>query len=84
MHAIFTWYQSARVENLYNRHSLKEKPMKKNRKMMDRSIASSLPTEKLDINNYTSWSYKMHQYMLGHGYWSYVDEVNDTTPDSTH
>jgi hypothetical protein len=22
-----------------------------------------------------------HQYLLGHGYWSYVDGGNDTTPD---
>ena len=36
-------------------------------------MASSLPTEKLDRSNYASWSYKMHQYLLGHGYWSYVD-----------
>ena len=28
----FTWYQSARVENLCSRHSLKGKPTKKNRK----------------------------------------------------
>ena len=50
---------------------------------MDRGMASSLPTKKLDRNNYVSWSYKMHQYLLGHGYWSYVDRENDTTPDST-
>ena len=46
----------------------------------NRGMASSLPTEKLDRSNYTSWSYKMHQYLLGHGYWSYVDGVNDATP----
>ena len=51
---------------------------------MDRGMASSLPTEKLDRSNYASWLYKMHQYLLGHGYWSYVDGANDTTPDSTH
>ena len=51
---------------------------------MDRGMASSLPTEKLDRTNYASWSYKMHQYLLEHGYWSYVDGGNDTTPDSTH
>ena len=51
---------------------------------MDRGMASSLPTEKLDRNNYASWSYKMHQYLLGHEYWSYVDGASDTTPDSTH
>jgi hypothetical protein len=50
---------------------------------MDRGVGSFLPTEKLDRTNYTSWSYKMHQYLLGHGYWSYVDGANDTTPDPT-
>ena len=35
---------------------------------MDRNIMSSLPTVKLDQRNYASWSYKMHKYLLGHGY----------------
>ena len=26
----------------------------------------------------------MHQYLLGHGYWSYVVGANDTSPESTH
>ena len=51
---------------------------------MDRGMTSSLTTEKLDRSNYASWLHKMHQYLLGHGYWSYVDGANDTTPDSTH
>ena len=51
---------------------------------MDRGMASSLLTEKLDRNNYASWSYKMHQYLLGHGYWSYVEGANDAAPESTH
>ena len=54
------------------------------KKMMDRGMASSLPTEKLDRNNYTSWSNKMHKYLLGHGYWSYVEGANDIAPESTH
>ena len=45
-------------------------------------MASSLLTEKLDRTNYASWSYKMHQYMLGHGYWSYVEGANDAAPES--
>jgi hypothetical protein len=49
---------------------------------MDR-VGSFLPTEKLDRTNYASWAYKMHQYLLGHGYWSYVDGANDTAPDPT-
>jgi hypothetical protein len=51
---------------------------------MDRGVGSFLPTEKLDRTNYASWSYKMHQYLLGHGYWSYVDGANDTAPDLTN
>ena len=51
---------------------------------MDRAMASLLPTEKLDRNYYASWSYKMHQYLLGHGYWSYVEGANDEAPESTH
>jgi hypothetical protein len=50
---------------------------------MDRGVGSFLPTEKLDRTNYASWSYKMHQYLLGHGYWSYVDGANDMAPDPT-
>jgi hypothetical protein len=50
------------------------------KKEMDRGVGSFLPTEKLDRSNYASWSYKMHHYMLGHRYWSYVDGANDTTP----
>ena len=26
----------------------------------------------------------MHQYLLGHGYWSYVDGANDAAPEPTH
>ena len=51
---------------------------------MYKGTASSLPTEKPDKRNYASWSYKMPQYLLGHGYWSYVDGANDATPESTH
>ena len=62
--------------------SLKGKPTMKNMKnRMDRGMASSLLTETLDRNNYAFWSYKMHQYLLGHGYWSYIDGANDTAPD---
>ena len=29
------------------------------------------------------FAYKMHQYLLGHGSWSYVEWANDVAPDST-
>jgi hypothetical protein len=50
---------------------------------MDRGVGSFLLAKKLDRTNYASWSYKMHQYLLGHGYWSFVDGANDTAPDPT-
>ena len=51
---------------------------------MDRGMASSLPTKKLDRNNYVSWLYKMHQYLLRHGYWNYVHKANDAALEATH
>ena len=53
-------------------------------KKMDRGMASLLSIEKLYRSNSALWSYKMHQYLLGHGYWSYVDGANDAAPESTH
>ena len=47
-------------------------------------MGSSFPMEKLDRNNYASWSYKMHQYLLGHQYWSNVEGANNAAPDTTH
>ena len=44
-------------------------------------MASSLLTEKLDGSNYASWSYKLHEYLLGYGYSSYVDRANDAAPE---
>ena len=47
-------------------------------------MGSSLPTENIDKRNYASWSYKMHQYLLGHGYWSYVEGATYAAPESTN
>ena len=35
-------------------------------------MGSTLQTEKLKCNNYASSEYKMHHYMLGHNYLSYI------------
>ena len=51
---------------------------------MDKGMGSSLPMEKLNRGKYTSCSYKMHQYLLGHEYWTYVEGVNDASLDTTH
>jgi hypothetical protein len=53
------------------------------KKAIERGVGSFLPAEKLGKTNYASWLYKMYQYLLGHGYWSYVDGPNDTPPDPT-
>ena len=47
-------------------------------------MGGALPIEKLDKSNYASWEYKMHQYLLGHGYGSYIHGENEVAPESTH
>ena len=51
---------------------------------MNNQMGSALPTEKLDRTNYTSWEYKMHPYLIGQGYWSYIQGARENQPDSTH
>ena len=51
---------------------------------MDNSMPGSFPTEKLDRSNYASWSYKMHQYLLGPGYSSYMEGASVVAPNSAH
>ena len=46
-------------------------------------MGSALPTEKLDRNNFASWEYKMHQYLVGQGYWSYFKGVHEERPVET-
>ena len=46
-------------------------------------MGSALPREKLDRNNFASWEYKMHQYLVGKGYWSYIEGVHVDQPVET-
>ena len=41
-------------------------------------MGNSLPSKKLDRNNFASWEYKMHKYLVGHGYWSYIKGTQGT------
>ena len=50
---------------------------------MNTQMGSALPSEKLDRNNFASWEYKMHQYLAGQGYWSYIKGVHEDQPDLT-
>ena len=47
-------------------------------------MGSALPPEKLDRTNFTSWEYKMHQYLVEQGYWSYIQGAHEDQPDSTY
>ena len=46
---------------------------------MNTQMGSSLPIEKLHRSNYSSWEYKMNQYLVGQGYWSYINGVMKKT-----
>ena len=52
--------------------------------IMNTKIGSALPTEKLDRTNFASWDYKMHQYLVGQGYCSYIQEAHGMQPNPTH
>ena len=51
---------------------------------MNTQMGSALPTEKLDRTNFASWEYKMHQYLVGQGYWSYIEGARENQPNPTH
>ena len=51
---------------------------------MNTQMGSALPIEKLDRTNFASWEYKMHQYLVGQGYWSYFKGAHENQPNSTH
>ena len=38
---------------------------------MNTQMGSSLPSEKLDRSNYSSWENKMNQFLVRQGHWSY-------------
>ena len=43
-------------------------------------MGNSLPSEKLDRNNFAFWEYKMHKYLFGQGYWSYIKGAQENKP----
>ena len=47
---------------------------------MNTQMGSALPSEKLDRNNFASWEYKMHQYLVEQGYWSYIKGAHENQP----
>ena len=61
------------VAPLRNAYSKREEKEKDFNTAMNTQMGSALPTEKLDRNNFASWEYKMHKYLVGQGYWSYIE-----------
>ena len=51
---------------------------------MNTQMGSSLPSEKLDQSNYSSWEYKMNQYLVGQDYWSYITGALENKPEITN
>ena len=51
---------------------------------MNTHMGSALPTEKLDKSNFASWKYKMHQYLVDQGYWSYIEGAYENQPNLAH
>jgi hypothetical protein len=41
-------------------------------------------TKKLDHHNYTSWSYRMQQHLVGQGYWTYIIATLETKLSTTN
>ena len=34
--------------------------------------------------NFASWEYKVHQYLVGEGYWTYIEGAHETQTNPTH
>ena len=47
-------------------------------------MRSSLPSEKLDQSKFSFWEYKMNQYLVGQGNWSYINGAFENKPDITN
>ena len=44
-------------------------------------MGSTLPTENLDRNNFASWEYQIHHYLVDQGYWRYIEGAHENQPN---
>ena len=51
---------------------------------MNTKMGSAFPIDKLDKKKFASWEYKMHQYLVSQGYWSYVEGAHENQPNPAH
>ena len=47
---------------------------------MNTEMGSAFPAKKLDKKQLASWEYKMHEYLVGQVYWSYVEGAHKNQP----
>ena len=70
------------VASLHSSHSKREEEEEENfNTTMNTQMGSTLPSEKLDRNNFASWEYKMHQYLVGQG--AHENQPVETSPQYT-
>ena len=50
---------------------------------MNTQMGSTLPSEKLDWSNFSSWEYRMNQYLVVQGYWGYIKGLHEKKPNIT-
>ena len=55
---------------------------KKKKSNMNTHMGSALPTENLDRAMFLCWGYKMHQYLVAQGYWSYIQGSHAIQPNT--
>ena len=51
---------------------------------MNTQMGNTLHREKLDMSNFSSWEYKMNQYLVGQGYWSSIKGAFEEKPAITN
>ena len=70
------------IASLHSSHSKREEEEEED---FDTTMntQSARPSEKLDRNNFASWEYKMHQYFVEQGYWSYIEGAHIDRPIKT-
>ena len=45
---------------------------------------NQIVSEKLDKNNFHAWRFRMTDFMMGKGYWDYIDGDNEEAPEVPH
>ena len=83
MFETLTTYPSHPLQSM----GMPQKERSKNRrhsKNMNTQMGSSLPSEKLDRSSYSSWEYKMNQFLVRQGHWSEGANPRKVAKEQSH